>query len=59
MSVKVHLPKMISAELLTEHPKNTQVQSSHTFAELQQNIEEHGFDENLLAVPRTDGAVGY
>lgn len=57
--VKVHLPKMIHKDLLTEHPRNSNRQSRHTFKELRKSIRENGFDEVLTIVPRDDGAQGY
>lgn len=57
--ITVHLPKMVKIALLDTHPKNPQVQSSHMFGELVESIQENGFDESLIAVPRSDGQEGY
>lgn len=55
----VHMPQLIDVHLLHVHPKNPQTQSRRTFEELTESIEESGFDENLIAVPRHDGQPGY
>jgi len=57
--IQVHLPKMVNLKLLDTHPKNPQVQSTHVFTELVDSIQANGFDESLIAVPRTDGQEGY
>jgi hypothetical protein len=57
--ISVHLPKMVKVALLDTHPKNPQVQSSHMFGELVESIQENGFDESLIVVPRSDGQDGY
>lgn len=56
---KVHQTQMIPDELLFEHPNNTNKQSKHVHSELVESIKQHGFDESLLVVPRTDGEAGY
>lgn len=58
-NIKVHTAVMIPADLLYEHPNNTQKQSKHEFAELRKSIAENGFDETLLVYPRDDGEAGY
>lgn len=57
--IAVHMPQLIDVHLLHVHPKNPQTQSRNTFEELTESIQESGFDENLIAVPRTDGQPGY
>jgi len=57
-NIKIHTPVMISADLLFEHPRNTQKQSKHEFEELCKSIEMNGFDESLLVQPR-EGQDGY
>jgi hypothetical protein len=57
--VAVHLPVMISRELLEEHPRNSNKQSRHMFKELRESIRENGFDETVTVVPRDDGNDGY
>lgn len=56
---KVHTAQMIADELLFEHPNNTNKQSKHVHTELVESIQQHGFDETLIVVPRTDGEAGY
>lgn len=56
---KIHKVQMIPAAMLFEHPNNTNKQSKHVHQELVASIQEKGFDETLLAVPRTDGEAGY
>lgn len=56
---KVHQPQMLPDELLFEHPNNTNKQSKHVHQELVDSIQQHGFDETLIVVPRTDGEAGY
>lgn len=56
---KVHLPVMIDAALLSEHPRNAQRQSRHVFNQLKESINTDGFDESLLVVPRDDGQPGH
>lgn len=58
-SPKLRLPKAISVDVLDEHPRNSQRQSRHVFEELKQSIEENGFDESLLVVPRKDSPGRY
>lgn len=55
MTVKVYMPKMISANLLRVLPGNSNKQDTHTFEELKKNIREQGFDESLTVTPNEDG----
>jgi len=55
----VHPIQMIPDELLFNHPNNSNKQSKHVHQELIDSIREHGFDENLIVVPRHDGEPGY
>lgn len=57
--IKVHMPSLIPTVLLSEHPDNSNKQSKHVFTELKASILEHGFDEPILVVDRTDGEPGY
>ncbi len=57
--IKAHLPKMVSIALLSQHPLNANSQSSAVFGELVESIEDSGFDESIIAVPRDDGVEGY
>ena len=59
MTIDVHLPDMISKDLLSEHPRNSNKQSRHEFKELRKSIRENGFDESLIVVSRDDGNDGY
>lgn len=54
MSIKVHLPEMLHATELHEHPKNSNKQSRHMYSELRESIKEQGFDEVLTVVPREE-----
>lgn len=56
---KIHAVQMIPDELLFNHPNNTNKQSKHVQQELVDSIREHGFDENLIVIPRHDGEAGY
>lgn len=53
--IKVWKTVLIPAEQLNEDPSNTQRQDRRTFDELKKNIENHGFDENLLVTVNPDG----
>lgn len=55
MAVKVHQAVMIPKEKLVEDPENSNKQNDQTFQELKLNIQEEGFDENLLVWPIGDG----
>ena len=57
--VEVHLPEMIHASQLSEHPRNSNKQSRHMYGELRESIRENGFDETLTVVPRDDDSDGY
>lgn len=57
--VEVHLPEMIHASQLSEHPRNSNKQSRHMYGELRESIRENGFDETLTVVPRDDDSEGY
>jgi len=57
--LKIHKIEMVDVGLLTEHPRNSNKQNRHTFKALKDNMEEEGFDENVLVSPRTDGEPGY
>lgn len=56
---KLRLPTAMSVDVLDEHPRNSQRQSRHVFDELKQSIQEHGFDESLIVVPRKDAPGRY
>lgn len=56
--VTLHLPTLISKDMLHEHPSNSNKQDTHTFAELRKSIRKNGFDESLTVVPRP-GEEGY
>lgn len=56
---KIHPVQLIEDELLFEHPNNTNKQSKHVHEELIESIRDHGFDEPIIVVPRTDGAGYY
>lgn len=53
--VKIWQTTLLPAEQLNEDPANTQRQDRKTFEELKKNIQEHGFDENLLVTLNEDG----
>lgn len=55
----VHQVQMIEADLLFEHPNNTNRQSKHVQNELVESILQNGMDENLIVVPRKDGPGYY
>jgi hypothetical protein len=57
--VEVHLPELIHASQLAEHPRNSNKQSRHMYGELRESIRENGFDETLTVVPRDDDSDGY
>jgi hypothetical protein len=57
--VEVHLPELIHASQLAEHPRNSNKQSRHMYGELRESIRENGFDETLTVVPRDDDSGGY
>jgi hypothetical protein len=57
--VEVHLPEMLPAKLLKEHPRNANKQSRHMYNELRQSIREQGFDEVLTVVPRENPDEGF
>ncbi len=53
-TVKVHEVLLVPADQLYEHTKNSNKQSRHEFKETKESIKEHGFDENLIIVPKLD-----
>lgn len=53
--IVTHLPTLLSADLLHEHPNNSQRQSKHEFKQLRQSIQDNGFDESLIVRPVGDG----
>lgn len=57
--IAVHLPEMVSKDLLSEHPNNSNKQKKHMFKELRESIRTNGFDETLTIAPRTDALEGY
>lgn len=58
-NIVIHDIVMLTAAQLSEHPKNKNKQSKHTHSEIKKSIQENGFDENLIVVPREDGSGYY
>ena len=54
-AVKIWEVQHLPADLLNEDPANTQRQDRKTFEELKKNIQQHGFDENLIVTVNEDG----
>ncbi len=59
MSNKVHNAVMLPVASLLEHELNANIQDPQTFTELVKDIENNGFDEPLLVVPKSDGSDKY
>jgi hypothetical protein len=49
---KVWVPSLVDIDLIDEDPGNTNKQDRETFKALQENIAEHGIDENCILVPK-------
>jgi len=56
---KIHEVIRVRDELLFDHPNNTNKQSKHVHQELMESIQEHGFDEPIIIIPRRDATPGY
>lgn len=56
---KIHEVIRVRDELLFDHPNNTNKQSKHVHQELMESIQQHGFDEPIIIIPRRDATPGY
>jgi len=56
---KIHEIIRVRDELLFAHPNNTNKQSKHVHQELVESIQQHGFDEPIIIIPRRDATPGY